>query len=59
MCAMNEEEWIDCTWVGTIKVFEKEPKKQENVEVIDDYDMRNKLGSRVRNVKSVFVRMEN
>ncbi len=56
---MTNEEWHDCNWVGTIKVYDNEPKQKDDVvENLDDYDMRKELGSRVRNVRSKFVMEE-
>lgn len=56
---MNEEKWIDCDFVGVIKKYDNEPKApKEQVENLDDYDMRHGLGGRFCVVKSRFAHEE-
>lgn len=52
------EEWHDCDFVGIIKRYEEPKQKDEQIELMDDYDARMKLGSKVRIVRSRFDKME-
>ena len=55
---MSEEVWNDGGFVGTIKKYDIEPHAPTEYENMDDYDVRNGFGMRMRNARSRFTREE-
>ena len=59
MISRIDKTWTDCDFNGVIKVYDITPKKaQEPIEIIDDYDVRHKFGSKVHMVRSRFDKEE-
>ena len=58
MSPTNEEKWHECDFVGIIKKFDERRETNKQIELLDDYDERRKLGGRFHKFSSRFDRME-
>ena len=57
MSRTSDDKWRDCDFVGIIKKNDERPEKHD-VEILDDYDMRNGCRGRFHKFKTMLERME-